>query len=260
LPKGRNPSRGALRHRTRSSRAEGEKTASFIVIGDEILSGRTEDTNSIYLARSLRELGVRLMLAITIPDDPALIKDALELCRHRFDYVFTSGGLGPTHDDVTLEGISQALGVPVVRHPDLEKRLRSLYGETLNEDQLRMAAVPEGAALHSFSNTRLPVISIENIYLFPGIPELFQQKFDAIKERFRSAPYFSKELLCTEKESDIAQLLRTTLRLYPGIKIGSYPRWGDDRYKVKIVVESKDKASVKEACSYLQTELRGKGR
>jgi FAD synthetase len=121
-----------------------------------------------------------------------------------------------------------------------------------------MAEVPQGATLHYCSKLLLPVLSIENIFLFPGIPELFQQKLDAIKDRFRSAPYFSEEIHCTEMESTIASLLRKALRLYPKIKIGSYPRWGDEKYKVKIAVESKDQASVKKASTYLQTRLKGK--
>lgn len=233
-----------------------ERTAALVVIGDEILSGRTIDTNSLYLARTLRELGVRLLVTITVPDKPRLIQEAVGFCRHRVSYVFTSGGLGPTHDDVTLKGVSRALGVPLVRNPELETRLRALFGESLNEDQLKMAQVPRGAKLHYYSDLRLPIVSIKNIFLFPGIPELFQQKVDAMRETLRSAPYFTGEILSTRRESDIARLLRKAIARYPKTRIGSYPRWKGKKYKVKIVVESKDRTSVQQASAFLQKGLR----
>ncbi len=244
-----------VRAQTTKAASGRERTASLIAIGDELLSGRTVDTNSIYLARTLRELGVRLRFTITVPDDPRLIRDAVEFCRHRVSYVFTSGGLGPTHDDVTLKGIALAFKVPLVRHPELEQCLRSVFGSPLNKDQLKMAQVPQGATLHYYPGSKLPVISIKNIFLFPGIPKLFQQKLDAIKETLRSDPYFTEEILSTQTESDIAQLLRKALRLYPRIRIGSYPRWKDKKYKVKIVVESKDSASVEKASDFLHQGL-----
>ncbi len=244
--------------RSTATPAQRERTAASIVIGDEILSGSIEDTNSRYLARTLRELGVRLMANITLPDDPSMIGEAVRICRQRFDVVFVSGGLGPTHDDVTLAAVSQALGVPIVHHEGLEKDLRALYRKPLNQYHLKMAEVPLGAELHYCASLPLPVVSIENIYLFPGIPELFEQKLDAIKERFRSSPFFSQEVLSTHTESEIASLLYRTLEIFPTIKIGSYPRWRDERYKVTLVIESKDEGSVKEASQYLATRLKRK--
>lgn len=199
---------------------------------------------------------MRLLVTITVPDKPRLIQEAVGFCRHRVSYVFTSGGLGPTHDDVTLKGVSRALGVPLVRNPELERRLRALFGESLNEDQLKMAQVPRGAKLHYYPNLRLPIVSIRNIFLFPGIPELFQQKVDAMRETLRSAPYFTREILSTRRESDIARLLRTAIARYPKTRIGSYPRWKGKKYKVTIVVESKDRASVQQASTFLREGLR----
>ena len=160
---------------------ENEITAAYIGIGNELLSGSIQDANFPYLARSLRELGIRLMRGIVIPDEQEVIRETLELCRSRFDYVFTSGGLGPTHDDVTVEGVALALGVPVVRHPFLEKKIRDFYGDSLEEASLRMSEVPEGAELHLLDEMSFPILSVENVYLFPGVPELFRQKFEGIK-------------------------------------------------------------------------------
>ncbi len=230
-------------------------TASYIGIGDELLAGRTQDTNFVYLARTLQELGIRLMRGVIIPDDLDAIREALEDHRHRFTHIFVSGGLGPTHDDVTVEGVARALGVGVTRHPILEKKLKEFFGDKLDEASLKMASVPEGAALHFCDRLVIPVLSIENIYLFPGIPKLFRQKLDSIKERFRSTPYFTEEIPCERLESEIADILLETLDRFPGIKIGSYPKWDSEGYSVKILVESKDKELVEKASGHLRGAL-----
>jgi molybdenum cofactor synthesis domain-containing protein len=232
-----------------------EITAAYVGIGNELLSGSTRDENFFYLARCLHELGIQLMRCFVIPDEQDVIRETIERCRGRFTYVFTSGGLGPTHDDVTVEGVALALGVPVVRHPFLEKKIREFYGDRLEEASLKMAEVPQGAALHLPDRMSFPVLSIENIYLFPGIPELFQQKFEAIKERFRTRPYHTREILSDRPESEIADLLSEALERFPSIRIGSYPQWGEKGYRVKVVVEGKDEDSVAKAAAHLQKVL-----
>lgn len=232
-----------------------EITAAYVGIGNELLSGSTQDTNFLYLARCLHELGIRLMRGFVIPDEQEVIRETIERCRGRFTYIFLSGGLGPTHDDVTVEGVAMALGVPVVRHPFLEKKIREFYGDRLEEASLKMAEVPQGAALHLPDKMSFPVLSIENIYLFPGVPELFRQKIDSIKERFRSSPYFSAEITCHRLESEIADLLIQALELFPSIKIGSYPSLGDNGFTVKIVVESKDQELTERAAEHLRQVL-----
>lgn len=232
-----------------------EITAAYIGIGDELLAGSTQDTNFVYLAQALRELGIRLLRCVIIPDDRDVIKETLELNRHKFTYIFTSGGLGPTHDDVTVEGVARALGVRVVRHPILEKKLREFYGDKLDEAGLKMAEIPEGSALHFCDHLLIPVLSVENIYLFPGVPELFRQKLDSIKERFRTDPYFTAEVLCEQFESEIADILLETIERFPGVKIGSYPKWSRKDYSVKIVVESKEEEVVEKAADYLRKAL-----
>jgi len=232
-----------------------EITAAYIGIGNELLSGSTRDTNFVYLARTLHELGIRLMRSVIIPDDLDAIQEALKLCRRRFTYIFTSGGLGPTHDDVTVEGVARALGVRIVRHPLLEEKLQPFYKEGGNDAVLRMADVPEGAELHFFENLFIPVCSIENIYLLPGVPELFKLNFDAIKERFRTEPYYTAEIFSERFETDIAELLSETLQRFPPIKIGSYPNWDQKDYSVKIVVESKEEGILEEAAAYLRKVL-----
>jgi molybdenum cofactor synthesis domain-containing protein len=232
-----------------------EITAAYVGIGNELLSGSIQDANFHYLAQALRELGIRLMRGIVIPDDRQVIRETLDLVRHRFDYIFTSGGLGPTHDDVTVEGVALALGVRVVRHPFLEEKIRDFYGDRLEEASLRMAEVPEGAELHRHGEMSFPILSVENIYLFPGVPELFRQKFEGIKERFRTRPYFTEVILCRRGESEIAHLLSETLQRFPSIEIGSYPQWGERGHLVKVVVESKERQSVNRAVEHLRKAL-----
>ena len=234
---------------------KGEISAAYVGIGNELLSGSIQDANLYFLAQALRELGIKLMRCIIIPDEPELIREEIEYCRNRFTYVFTSGGLGPTHDDVTVEGVAMAFGVPVVRHPFLEKKIRDFYGESIQEASLKMAEIPEGAGLHLPDKMSFPVLSIENVYLFPGIPELFRQKFEAIKERFRTRPYHTEEILSDRRESEIADLLSDTLERFPSIRIGSYPQWGEKDYRVRIVVESKEEAAVQSAVAHLRKVL-----
>jgi molybdenum cofactor synthesis domain-containing protein len=224
-------------------------------IGNELLSGSVQDANFHYLAQALRELGIRLTRAIVIPDEQEVIRETLDLLRGRFNHIFTSGGLGPTHDDVTVEGVALALGVPVIRHPFLEKKIRDFYGDRLEEASLKMAEIPEGAELLLLDEMSFPVLSVGNIYLFPGVPELFQQKFEGIKERFRTGPYHTEEIVSQRRESQIADLLSETLDRFPSIKIGSYPQWGEKGYRVKIVVESKEQESVASAAEHLRKAL-----
>ena len=235
---------------------ETEKTAAYIGIGDELLAGRTKDTNFFSLARALNDLGIRLARGATIPDELEAIVEYVNRFRHEFTYVFTSGGLGPTHDDVTVEGVARALGVPVVRHPVLEKKITEILGERVDEAALKMAQVPEGAVLHFCDQAHIPVLSVENVYLFPGIPELFEQKLASIKERFRAAPFHAAEILCDQFETEIVDVLIDTLGRFPGIKIGSYPCWKGQAYNVKVVVEGRDKGEVESAADHLRKAIR----
>ena len=133
----------------------------------------------------------------------------------RFDFVFTSGGVGPTHDDVTIDGIAHGFGLKVVRHPDIERRMRQRLGGDVNEARLRMANVPEGATLLATEALFAPVVNIHNVYIFPGIPKILQERFHAIKERFRESPYFLKNVYVRYGEGIIAAMLNDLLVKYP---------------------------------------------
>jgi FAD synthetase len=217
------------------------KTAGIVIIGNEVLSGKTQDTNSHFLSKELRALGVELRRVVVIPDEIELIGREVAAFARDFDFVFTTGGVGPTHDDVTMAGIARGFGVNVIRHPDLERRLRERHGANINEARLRMAEVPEGAELVGDWSLYGPVVKMKNVYIFPGIPKVLQDRFEAIKESFREAPYYLKIIYSREGEGVIASILHDLLASFPDLLLGSYPVLDNPDYRVKLTLESKDR-------------------
>jgi molybdenum cofactor synthesis domain-containing protein len=218
------------------------KTAGILVIGNEILSGKTADENSVFLARELRELGVDVRKVSVIADDTATIAAEVRVFSSTYDYVFTTGGVGPTHDDLTMEGIAGAFGKNIRRNSQLETALRGYYPADLVEPNLRMADVPEGARLIEGPGLWFPVVAIENVFIFPGVPEIFRRKFGRIREMFRDAPYHLKEVYLRADEGQIAAILHSVLARFPELLLGSYPYFDDRAYSIKLTLESKDPA------------------
>ena len=214
------------------------KTAGIVIIGNEVLSGKTQDINSHFFCAEL--LGVDVQKISTIPDEIELIGQEVAAFSKRFNWVFTSGGVGPTHDDVTIDGIARGFDLKVVRHPDIERRMRQRLGTEVNDARLRMANVPEGAELLATEALFAPIIKIHNVYIFPGIPKILQERFHAIKERFRDAPYFLKIVYVRQGEGVIAGFMNDLLIKYPQLLLGSYPVLDIPDYKVKVTLESKD--------------------
>ena len=225
--------------------------AAIIVIGNEILSGKVVDTNAPFLTRELRSIGVTLKRILTIPDEVDEIAEAVKEFRPRYDVVFTSGGVGPTHDDVTMEGIAKGLGRRLVRHPAIEGRLREFYKEHVNDARLKMSEVPEGAELLVDGRLGFPTVKCENFYILPGIPELFEQKFEALRERFSATPYTMRVVYTREGEGSIAEHLNATLAAFPELLLGSYPKLSHPEYTVKLTLESKDPEYVDRALAHL---------
>ncbi|MBI1847536.1 MAG: competence/damage-inducible protein A [Candidatus Rokubacteria bacterium] len=231
------------------------KTAGIILIGNEILSGKIADANAAYLCRELRELGVEVRRITVIPDEVDLIAREVAEFSRAFDVVFTSGGVGPTHDDVTMEGVAQALGTRVVRHPHLVELLQRYYGDRINDASLRMAEVPDGAELLSGGSLRFPTVFARNVYVLPGVPEIFRQKFDTLRERFRDEPYHLRQVFVVIGESAIAEHLNTVLAAFPELLLGSYPEFSNPEYRVKVTLESKDLGYVEAALAALLDRL-----
>jgi FAD synthetase len=231
------------------------RTAGIIVIGNEILSGKTRDENSLYLVRELRDLGVDVRKISVIPDELDVISKEVREFSNTCDYVFTTGGVGPTHDDLTMAGIAAAFGQKIRRHPELESTLRRYYSDDLIGGNLRMADVPEGARLVGGKGMWFPVIAVENVFIFPGVPEILHRKFERIKEMFRDAPYHLREVFLRADEGQIASILHEVLAEYPDLMLGSYPYFDNPVYSIKLTLESKDLAYVERAHSSLLGRL-----
>ncbi len=228
-------------------------TAAIALIGDELLSGKVQDENALVLIRELRELGVALRRLVIIPD---LVDDIAATVRELaagHTHVFTSGGVGPTHDDLTMEGVARAFGTKVVRHPQLEQLLRGYYGQRLEERNLRMAEVPDGAALIAGDKPEWPVVAYENVYILPGVPQIFLRKWAGIRERFRQAPFYLKAVYTTLDEGAMAHHLDRIVAAHPDVQVGSYPKLEEPTYRVKITLEGKAEAKVAAATAALVT-------
>ncbi len=231
-------------------------TAALVVIGDEILSGKTADTNTPFLIAELRSLGVALREIAVVPDEVTAIAEAVRRVSSRFDYVFTSGGVGPTHDDVTMAGVAAAFAVPVVRHPRLAELLQTYYAEKqlpLVERNLRMADLPEGTTLIEGPQLRWPLPRLHNVHILPGIPEIFRRKFLAIAELFRDAPFHLRQVFVRSEEGEIARHLDVVAGKYKDVALGSYPRLApdEDGHRVKLTLEGKTRERVDSAAGEL---------
>lgn len=233
------------------------RTASIILIGNEILSGKVADANAVYLCRELRQLGVEVRRLSVIPDEVEVIAEEVGRSSRIWDLVFTSGGVGPTHDDVTIEGVAQAMGVRVVRDPMLVGLLRGFYRDSLNEARLKMAEVPEGAELVGTDSLIFPAIVMRNVYILPGVPEIFRQKFEALRERFRDEPIHLRSVFVSMSEGSLADFLNELLRIHPKLLVGSYPELSNPEYKVKVTLESRDLEYLQQALDDFLERLPG---
>lgn len=237
-------------------------TACVLVIGDEILSGRTQDSNIKFLAERLGSMGIRLNEARVIPDVEAKIIDALNTCRKEYTYVFTTGGIGPTHDDITTPCVAKAFGRAVIRHPEVEQKLRAYYGDRTNEARLRMAEVPDGDGVTLIENliSVAPGYRIENVFVLAGVPSVARAMFDAIAPGLQGGPpVYSQSVDGHVREGDIAARLAEIQSEHPTVSIGSYPFMRLDKLGTSIVARSTDKAAIATAIDKVAEAMRGLG-
>ncbi len=226
-------------------------TAALIVIGDEILSGRTHDKNIAQIATWLGVQGIRLKEVRVVADDTPAIVDAVNTLRAKHDYLFTTGGIGPTHDDITVDAIAEALGVGVVVHPDARAILEGYYESRggLNEARLRMARVPDGAELIPNRYTGAPGIRHGNVFIMAGVPHITAGMLDALSGTLEGGALMLSETIgCWCAESEVADLLRQTEKDHVTCQIGSYPFWKEGRGGANFVIRSVD-ANDLAACS-----------
>jgi molybdenum cofactor synthesis domain-containing protein len=230
-------------------------TAGIIIIGNEILSGKITDTNSPYLCRELRALGVDVERILTIPDVIEVIAREVTAMSETHDFVFTSGGIGPTHDDLTMDGIALAFGREIELYQSVADRIHRAQGHEPNESQLKMAMIPQGARLVDAGDLWFPVVIVENVHIFPGIPELLRKKFESIRQRFRGVPVLLKRVYVKQRESDIASSLHELLQEFPELMLGSYPRIGEEAFHVILTLESRDAGYLQRALDSLLERL-----
>jgi molybdenum cofactor synthesis domain-containing protein len=215
-------------------------TAALLVIGNEILSGKVVDTNSPFLATELRELGVDLERILTIPDEIELIAREVRAMSEAYDFVFTSGGIGPTHDDLTMDAIALAFERELELNQSMIERMERHQGTPVNESQRKMALIPAGSQVIDAGDLWFPVVIVENVHIFPGIPQLLQKKFHSIRDRFRGVPFQLARIYVKRRESDIADHLNDLLGEFPELMLGSYPKIGEPDFRVLLTLESRD--------------------
>ena len=233
-------------------------TAALIVIGDEILSGRTHDRNIAQVASWLQVQGIRLMEVRVVPDIVVRIADAVNALRETHDYLFTTGGIGPTHDDITVDAVAEALGLKVVVHPEARRILEEYYATRggLTDARLRMARVPEGADLIPNKMSGAPGISIGNIHLMAGVPHITAQMLDALTGTLEGgAPLLTETIGCWVAESEVADILREVEKAHAGCSIGSYPFFKDGKVGANFVIRSTDPEALRRCVDSLCAAL-----
>lgn len=238
-------------------------TAALVVVGDEILSGRTQDKNIAQVATWLGVQGIRLREVRVVPDAEEAIVEAVNALRARNDYLFTTGGIGPTHDDITVDAVAAALGVGVVVHPKARAVLESYY-ETrggLTETRLRMARVPEGAELIENRLSGAPGIQIGNIFMMAGVPHITAQMLDSLTGTLEGGlPLLSTTVGCWVAESEIADLLAATEKAHESCQIGSYPFFREGKVGANFVIRSTSAADLAACAQALEDGLAALGR
>lgn len=222
--------------------------AAVLIIGNEILSGRTQECNLQTIALKLSALGIRVAEARVVPDVECEIVDAINALRSRHDYVFTTGGIGPTHDDITTASVAKAFGVPAVENPDARRRLIEHYGEKINPARLRMAIVPQGATLIENTASAAPGFQIENVYVLAGVPSIMRAMLDVIVAGLKHGEAIrSATVSCAVPESIIADELAEIALRFPALDIGSYPTFSPNKISLALVVRGTDDATIREA-------------
>jgi len=223
----------------------GPKTAAALVVGNELLSGKVRDENVMALATTLRVLGISLRRVVMVLDDIETIAAEVRQLARDHDVVFTSGGVGPTHDDLTVEAVARAFGRAVVSSPSLEAMLRAHYRERCTEGHLRMALVPDGAVLATSREVTWPTIIVQNVWLLPGVPEIFRMKLGVVRERLAGGtPFLSRAVFTKMDEGNLKPLLDAVVAAHREVEVGSYPTWSDATYRTKLTFDGRDAAAV----------------
>jgi molybdenum cofactor synthesis domain-containing protein len=230
-------------------------SAAILIVGNEILSGSTQDVNSSWLAAELTQRGIDVELIVTVPDRRAVIADWVRRLHREHTYLFTSGGIGPTPDDVTREAVADALGLELELHAEAEALLRRWMGREMNEFDRKMAEMPRGLRLIHAPGHKVPAFMVENIFILPGVPGLLRLMFPAIAAVLPCGAYASRTLRCQLYEGQIAGTMLEFEARYPEVRIGSYPQWEGDAYSLDLKLETKRLELLDDAYAWLEKRL-----
>jgi molybdenum cofactor synthesis domain-containing protein len=223
-------------------------TACALLIGNELLNGMTADCNLAVLARTLHSLGIRLARAVVLPDLVEVLAHEIREASRQFDVVFTSGGVGPTHDDVTIAAVAQAFQVDTVVDEGLRALLGKHYPKLLSEAQLRLALVPRGACTVAVPDSAWPTLVMHNVWVLPGVPSIFERKLEAVRRHLQGPVRFhSCTVMCRSDELTLKGLIDRTVLMHPQVQIGSYPLWVPGEAQTKITFESVDARTLQAA-------------
>jgi len=241
--------------------AEQTVTAALVIIGNEILSGRTQDANLAFLATQLNEAGIQMREVRVVPDAEADIVEAVNALRGKHDHVFTTGGIGPTHDDITSASIAKAFGLPCGRHPEAERRLRAYYPpEKVNPARMKMAETPEGAELIDNPVSVAPGFTIGNVHVLPGVPSILQAMWSGLKPKLKGgATVLSRTITVLCPEGEIARPLGEIQERHPTVEIGSYPFMRQNQFGTSLVLRSVDGGAIDGAADAILAEVSSRG-
>lgn len=238
-------------------------TAALIIVGNEILSGRTQDTNLKHLAERLGAIGIRLVETRVIPDVAEVITGTVRELSARVDYLFTTGGIGPTHDDITADCVAAAFGRAIDVHPEARARLEAHYAESehdLNEARLRMARIPDGATLIDNPVSAAPGFVLENVHVMAGVPRIMSAMLDGVIPTLKGgARIDSVTVRCDLPEGTVAEGLGRLATAHPTVDIGSYPKYGSGGFELSIVLRGADSAALEGAASAVESLVRDLG-
>ncbi len=226
-------------------------TVAIVVIGNEILSGKITDLNSNYLIQEFRKLGVTVGGVFILPDEEKTIAALIKRIHPLFDFVFTTGGIGPTHDDVTMSAIAHGLGTSLERNNEYEGKLKYFFGDEIKEHVLSMAELPKEAEIITEDKKLIPIVKVKNIYVLPGYPPLFKEQFESIKNQFKQEPFEVTRIFVTIKEEEISAILEQASHVNGEVEIGSYPDYHNKHYKNLITIESKNTKANKQVQDFL---------
>ncbi|WP_068461794.1 competence/damage-inducible protein A [Hyphomicrobium sulfonivorans] len=238
-------------------------TAAVLVIGDEILSGRTPDRNINYIAAHMTSIGIRLREVRVVADDEREIVDAVNALRARYTYLITTGGIGPTHDDITADAIAKALGVPIDHDPRAVELLEAYFvrrGVTSTPARMRMARIPHGAELIANPVSVAPGFMIDNVIVLAGVPDVMQVMLDDVTARLRTgAKMLTETIKLSRPEGDVADLFAAHQQAFPDVAMGSYPSFADGRISTQLVLRSTDSEMLERARQGLMAQLNSRG-